>query len=504
MANLSEAETAEQPPLAETSKASSSTANQVHGEDEAYYEYDREPVSEDSLKPGRYFAGLMAGEHVAGTEFVIGSLFVLSGVGFWDLMGGLLVGNLLAVLSWAFICTPIATDVRLTLYWYLRKIAGPRFMTLYNVVNAFLYCVLAGAMIAVATTAVGLAFGLPTPDLTAVLPPSPSWVIITLAIGALFTLVAVLGFDGVSKFASVCSPWIFIVFLAGAIAMLPRLGVESDLSNLYEVATNKIWNGEAAPGREKLGFWHVAFFAWIANLAMHVGLSDMALFRYARNWKYGFYSAIGMYTGHFLAWVCSGVMVAAVSREMNPGLMAYEAVGVAGAFAVLAAGWTTANPTLYRAGLALQAITPGWTRWKVTAATGAVTAVLACFPVFFLRLLDYVAIYGLVVMPIGAIVFTEHWIVPKLGLKRYRTARLGKSLNGKAAFVWVATLALCYLLFQWGMHQYFVWLPGYLFAIASYAGLKAAFDRGESLPLTADAEEGSATVQQREAQPRTA
>ena len=87
-------------------------------------------------------------------------------------------------------------------------------------------------------------------------------------------------------------------------------------------------------------------------------------------------------TGHFLAWICSGVMVAAVSREMNPGLMAYDAVGFAGAFAVLAAGWTTANPTLYRAGLALQAITPDWARWKVTAATGAATAVLACFGLF--------------------------------------------------------------------------------------------------------------------------
>lgn len=445
---------------------------------DALYEWDREPVGEEGLKSGGYFAGLMAGEHVAGTEFVIGSLFVLSGVGFWDLLMGLLVGNLLAVLSWAFICAPIATDVRLTLYWYLRRIAGPRFTALYNVVNAFLYCILAGAMIAVATTAVGLAFGLPTPDLTAVLPPGVAWVAITLTIGALFTLVAVLGFDGVSKFAGVCSPWIFVVFLAGAIAMLPRLGVERDLSNLYEVATTQIWNGEAAPGREQLGFWHMVFFAWLANLAMHVGLSDMALFRYAKNWKYGFYSALGMYTGHFLAWICSGVMVAAVSREMNPGLMAYEAVGLAGAFAVLAAGWTTANPTLYRAGLALQAITPDWSRWKVTAATGALTAVLACFPVFFLRLLDYVAIYGLVVMPVGAIVFAEHWILPRLGLERYRTERLGRALNGKAVAVWVGTLAFCYLLFALGLHQYFLWLPGYLFAVAAYVGLKVAFDRG--------------------------
>ena len=40
------------------------------------YEYEREPVSQDKLQPGRHFATLFAGEHIAGTEFVIGALFV--------------------------------------------------------------------------------------------------------------------------------------------------------------------------------------------------------------------------------------------------------------------------------------------------------------------------------------------------------------------------------------------------------------------------------------------
>jgi len=44
------------------------------------YEFEREPVTDDKLQPGRYFAGLFAGEHVAGTEFVIGALFVSWGV----------------------------------------------------------------------------------------------------------------------------------------------------------------------------------------------------------------------------------------------------------------------------------------------------------------------------------------------------------------------------------------------------------------------------------------
>jgi purine-cytosine permease-like protein len=433
------------------------------------YEFDRERVSEDALKPGRYFAALFAGEHVAATEFVIGAFFVLHGVTFGDLMAGLLVGNLLAVLSWAFVCAPIAVRTRLTLYWLLRDIAGPGLSFVYNIANAVLYCVLAGAMIAVAATAIGLGFGLETPALTDVLPAGPAWIAVTAVIGGLFTLLAILGFEKLSRFAAICSPWILVVFVAGAIASLPRLGVESDLGNLIEVARTKVWNGIPSEGQEPFTFWHITFFAWFANLAMHIGLSDMALFRFARNWKYGFYSSLGMYLGHFLAWICSGIMVAAIGREMNPGLMAFEAVGLAGAFAVLLAGWTTANPTLYRAGLALQAVTPDWSRWKVTLAAGIVTTILACFPVVFLKLLDYVALYGLILMPVGAVVLAEFWILPKVLGRSFDERPRVTFVNGRALSVWVGTLLFCYLL---PIHLFFLWLPGYFLALALYTGLE--------------------------------
>jgi purine-cytosine permease-like protein len=435
------------------------------------YEYDREPVSPDKLQSSGKFAGLFAGEHVAATEFVIGAFFVLHGVGARDLILGLLIGNLLAVLSWTFVCAPIAVRTRLTLYWYLRKIAGPGVTLVYNVANAFLYCVLAGAMISVSATAVGLLFGIPVPALGSVLPSNAGWILITLTLGAAFTAMAILGFSKLSRFAEVVSPWIFAVFVAGAIAVLPRLGVAPDLSNLWEVATTEIWNGVAAAGQEKFGFWHVLSFAWFCNLAMHVGLSDMALFRYARSWTSGLYSAFGMFPGHMLAWLASGVMVAAIGREMHPGLMAYEAVGISGVAGVLFAGWTTANPTLYRAGLALQTVTPGWPRWKITLVAGAATTVLACFPVFFLKLLDYVAIYGLVLMPIGAIVFAEHWLFPLLKIEQYRAEKRGWTFNLAALGVWAGTLAAVFAL---PLHLYFRWLPGWAIALVSYTLLMAA------------------------------
>jgi purine-cytosine permease-like protein len=442
----------------------------------ALYEFDRKPVDEASLKPGRYFAASFAGEHVAATEFVIGAFFVLHGVTFVDLIGGLLLGNLLAVLSWAFVCAPIATRTRLTLYWHLRDIAGPGLTIVYNVANAILYCILAGAMIAVAATAIGIGFDLETPALTDTYPNSVVWVLITLVIGGLFTMIAILGFEPFARFAAGCVPWVFVVFVAGAIVSLPRLGVESDLSNIVEVAKTKVWNGVPTEGQEPYNFWHITFFAWFANLAMHIGLSDMALFRYAKKWTYGFYSSLGMYLGHFLAWICSGIMVAAIGREMNPGLMAFQAVGLSGAVAVLLAGWTTANPTLYRAGLALQAVTPDWSRWKVTLVAGLLTTVLACFPIIFLRLLDYVALYGLILMPVGAIVLAECWILPRLRPNRRKVG----FVNVNALAVWIGTLLFCLVL---PLHLFFLWLPGYFFALFSYVALES-FARARTLEVS--------------------
>jgi purine-cytosine permease-like protein len=431
-------------------------------------EFDREPVHADKLQgPGR-FAGLFAGEHVAATEFVIGAFFVLHGVTARDLLLGLLAGNVLAVLSWTLICCPIAVQTRLTLYWYLRRIAGPGLTLIYNVANAFLYCILAGAMISVSATAVGLGFGIRTPSLNDFLPNSPAWVLLTVVIGVLFTLMAVLGFTALSRFASVCSPWLFTIFVAGAIATLPALGVHPNLDNLWEVLETKVWNGKPIEGQEHFGFWQIAFFAWFANLAMHIGLSDMALFRYARSWWYGVFTSTGIFPGHYLAWICSGMMVAAVDRSLDPGRMAYQAAGLAGVLAVAIAGWTTANPTLYRAGLALQSVTPNWPRWKLTLYTGLATSVLACFPVFFVRLLDYVAIYGLVLMPIGAIVLAEHWLFPRLRIPQFQAEKEKMILNWKVLVVWVGTLGVSTVL---PMHLFFRWLPCYFLAIGAYVAL---------------------------------
>ncbi|MDC1364754.1 hypothetical protein N8211_03645, partial [Flavobacteriaceae bacterium] len=58
------------------------------------------PVAKHRLHDWTHFAGLYAAEHVAATEFVIGATFVALGAKTIDIIFGLLIGNILAVLSW--------------------------------------------------------------------------------------------------------------------------------------------------------------------------------------------------------------------------------------------------------------------------------------------------------------------------------------------------------------------------------------------------------------------
>src|SRR5699024_2915689 len=128
-------------------------------------EYEREPVPENELKGWRGFLGMYAGEHTAGTEFVIGPLFVAHGVAAIDLVWGLIIGNVLAVLSWSFLCAPVAVKTKLTLFWQLKMSCGSKMSLIYNVVTAFMFCFLAEAMIAVSASAAGLPFGSAMPGL---------------------------------------------------------------------------------------------------------------------------------------------------------------------------------------------------------------------------------------------------------------------------------------------------------------------------------------------------
>ena len=456
--------------------------------DEDQGEYEREPVPEKSLLGFKSFIGMYAGEHCAGTELMIGPLFVAAGVSAHDVITGLLIGNLLAVLSWMGLCAPIAVKARLTLYYQLEKICGKKLVTIYNLANGIMFCFLAGSMITVSATAVGVWFNFPMPELTDIAPNSTGWVIAVLVVGAVISLVAAGGYGLVAKLANIASPWMVLVFLAFALIGLKEFIVitgtsVNSFSDLWAMLSTKIWKGgEPLPGQIKFTFWHVMFFAWFCNMAMHVGMADLTVFRFAKKSWYGLATSSGMYVGHFMAWLAASILYALQlhhdpsNTNVLPGPLAYKACGVAGLICVIVAGWTTANPTIYRAGLAFQAIIPNVSRFKVTLMTGGIATIAGMFPGVAMKLLGFVALYGMILMPMGAIIFVDFWLLDKFGMKKYYAERAGKSFNWAAGLSWLIACGLCSALVLTGtMELFFVSLRGWFVAAILYLGLSKVY-----------------------------
>jgi len=223
-------------------------------------------------------------------------------------------------------------------------------------------------------------------------------------------------------------------------------------------------------------------------MAMHVGMSDLSVFRYARHSWYGIATASGMYLGHFLAWLAASILFALqlhhnpAHTDVLPGPLAYNACGLAGLLCVIIAGWTTANPTIYRAGLAFQALMPRVSRFKVTLATGMIAAAAGMFPAIAMKLLGFVALYGMILMPMGAVVFVDFWLLKKLGLRPFYAEAIGDDFNWAAGLTWFATLGVCTWLVMSGWTQiFFVSLPGWFVAAALYIVLSKIYQK-KTLP----------------------
>ena len=465
-------------------------------------EVEQLPVAKHKLHDWTHFAGLYAAEHVAATEFVIGATFVALGAKTMDIILGLLIGNILAVLSWRFITSPIAVDTRLSLYTYLNKIAGDSMTKMYNWANVIIFSVISAAMITVSSTAVRFAFDIPA-QLNWY--PTNAWfILIVLAVGIFVVSIALYGFNAVSEFSGVCAPWLFVMFTSGAMVLLPALSLDvldktlpEGWADFMTLGNQSIWTGINSDGAPGIGLVEVIGFGWAANTITHFGLIDMALLRFAKKKSYGYATSTGMMFGHYVAWIAAGIMGAGAAVilgksivELDPGDVAYYALGWSGFVIVIVAGWTTAITNLYRAGLAAQAIFFNHSRKKTTIAVGLVTMIIACFPFVFSQILPLLTYAGLLVVPVGAIVFAEHQIFPRIGYTRYWSSYQKLTFSMPAVASWGLGLV-----FGFGLNAldvisfYYLFIPTWFFTILVYTMLASRYGAKEAYPVEVKEEE---------------
>ncbi len=430
-------------------------------------EYARERVPDQALMGASKFWGMYAGEHAAGTEFMIGPLFLAAGASLQDLILGLLLGNFLAVLTWRFLVTPIAMAKRYTLYYQLERIAGGSLVKLYNVVNGVLFCFLAGAMITVSASAVGIPFGIDyeVPATTFGL-GAPSFTMLVVFVGVIIAIVAAGGYDTVAKIANIAAPWMIIVFGACGVVSLVQL----DANSWTALSEGKFWQEaidfvQAKEGAKQFGFWQIVVFAWLCNGAMHFGMADLSIFRFARSKASGWAPSIGMFLGHYMAWIAAGLLLAAqikLSQDMtaNPGALAWNSLGWTGILCVVVAGWTTANPTIYRAGLAFQGVMPAATRTAMTIVAGIIATIAGAFPNLSAQLLGFVGTYGTVLGPMGAVIFVDFYLMKRFGLADEYAHRSRLSVNVAVLVAWLLPVLVgLYFIFQQGLFAAYAVIP---------------------------------------------
>lgn len=453
------------------------------------------PVPEHRLHGPKHFLGLYGAEHVAATEFVIGAAFVAMGATIEDILIGLLIGNTLAVLSFWLITAPIAVKTRLSLYTYIEHNLGDLASRLYNGANVLIFVAISAAMITVSATAVRVLFEIP-PQIYPY-PTNIFFALIAASASVIAVLVAYYGFNVVAEFATICTPWLMVMFTAGGMVLIPSLNetltgyttLES-FSDFVSLAGMTVFTGINAEGEPGIGLVEVIGFAWAANTFAHFGLIDMALLRYAKKSVYGLCTATGMMFGHYIAWISAALMGAATASIMklsiavvSPGDVAYYALGATGFVIVIIAGWTTANPNLYRAGLAAQAVFPNVARQKVTLAVGAVVVVGSCFPFIYRSILPILAYAGLVLVPIGGVVFAEQQIFPRLGYKSNWHRLKGLKDNKPALITWAICLVFGFGLDAIGIIPFvYLFLPTWVVSIICYTLLAKAAGADQSYP----------------------
>jgi len=459
----------------------------VHIDEEAVEEivggeYEREPVPKKARKGPKAFWGMYAGEHAAGTEFMIGPLFLAAGASLKDLMFGLLLGNILAVLTWRYLVLPIAMNRRLTLYFQLEKIAGRNMVKIYNVTNGVLFCFLAGAMITVSASAVGVPFDIrfEVPEATFGL-SGASFTMIVAIVGLVIAAVAAGGYNMVSRFSNISAPWMILVFVACGVVSLAQMDVDS-YARLQTVWNDGVAFVQLTNGDVEFGFWKIVIFAWLCNAAMHFGMADLSIFRFTKSKSAGWAPAVGMFLGHYMAWICAALLLAALIAtnpeatmsssgkvQADPGFLAWNALGWTGIICVVIAGWTTANPTIYRAGLAFQSLFPKAPRTTGVLLAGLVATIAGAFPNLSAQLLGFVGTYGMILGPMGGIIFVNHYFAKRLGFYEDAADATHSKFNMAVLLAWlIPAIPGLWLVMTQGVFAAYLVIPAWIASAILY------------------------------------
>jgi purine-cytosine permease-like protein len=307
---------------------------------------------------------------------------------------------------------------------------------------------------------------------------APSFTVLVVLVGIVMAVVAAAGYQMVARVANIAAPWMICIFAACGIVSLAQM----EATSFAALSEGKFWSDAIAfvqekEGAQDFGFWKIVVFAWLCNGAMHFGMADLSIFRFARKPSSGWAPSIGMFLGHYMAWIAAALLLAAQIKlsqdhSANPGALAWGALGWTGIICVVIAGWTTANPTIYRAGLAFQGVVPRASRAAMTLVAGTVATIAGAFPNLSAQLLGFVGTYGTILGPMGAVVFVDFYLMKKFGLADDYALRTGSSVNAAVLIAWLLPVSVgLYLIFWQGLFAAYAVIPAWIACGVIYLAL---------------------------------
>jgi len=445
-------------------------------------EYESRRVPDDALQANLSFATIFAGRHTAAPELVIGPQFVLGGATFGDMVIGCLIGNLLAVLSWRYICAPIAVRHRFSTYYTVKRICGNLLLAVYNILVALVLGGIAGFMFILAANA--LAIGVGVVDDSYKSPfviTSPGLLFITFLTGMFTTVVAMFGFKVVTCASYWLTPPMFLVI--GYLIYAACAELDINISNFVAKMNEEVFTGQYVKGAH-YSLAVVALTAFVQDQFCHIGLVDLTMFRFAKTANAGWQSAWGMYLGHFVLWIGAGILyqsqktyLGGADADLVPGPMAYRLGGLPGLMAILFASWSTANPFLYAGGLGLKSSLSifGYEEVSsrvVTGTMGLIATLVACFPGLVDFFLQFLQFSGAFLVPVGAIIVVDTYALPRMGKRSEYSYQLDAEChqtNVEAAIAWLFSTTLVVTMILMGMPPYYGPLIGFPLAGGIYA-----------------------------------
>lgn len=75
---------------------------------------------------------------------------------------------------------------------------------------------------------------------------------------------------------------------------------------------------------------------------------------------------------------------------------------------------------------------------------GGVATTAGLFPAFAMKLLDFVALYGFILAPVGAIIVFQHFFGKRFNIPDYLEFPLDKPFNWNVLWAWILSIVVFY------------------------------------------------------------